>query len=135
MPRPTQDPVRRIMHFAYGGITLYAEASQLLLLYIIFVTPCRQSYNPSKNWFGLFRVRSPLLTESLLFSFPLVTKMFQFTRYHSNIPMYSVYGNKRLILLGFPIRKSLSHSTYPALQSLSQVIASFIVFQTQGIHL
>ena len=33
-----------------------------------------------KSWFGLFRVRSPLLTESLLFSFPLGTKMFQFPR-------------------------------------------------------
>ena len=31
-----------------------------------------------KNWFGLFRVRSPLLTESLLFSFPPGTEMFQF---------------------------------------------------------
>ena len=32
----------------------------------------------SKDWFGLFRVRSPLLTESLLFSFPPGTEMFQF---------------------------------------------------------
>ncbi len=31
--------------------------------------------------FGLFRVRSPLLTESLLLSFPRVTEMFQFTRF------------------------------------------------------
>ena len=30
---------------------------------------------------GLFRVRSPLLTESRLMSFPLATKMFQFTRF------------------------------------------------------
>ena len=31
--------------------------------------------------FGLFRVRSPLLTESLLLSFPLGTEMFQFPRF------------------------------------------------------
>jgi hypothetical protein len=29
-------------------------------------------------WFGLLRVRSPLLTESLLFSFPPGNEMFQF---------------------------------------------------------
>ena len=41
-----------------------------------------RSYNPShalrRHWFGLFPVRSPLLGESLLFSFPAGTKMFQF---------------------------------------------------------
>lgn len=42
-----------------------------------------RSYNPSvrKHWFGLFPLRSPLLWESLLISFPLPTKMFQFGRY------------------------------------------------------
>ena len=41
-----------------------------------------RSYNPSdalpQRWFGLFPGRSPLLGESLLFSFPEGTKMFQF---------------------------------------------------------
>ena len=32
------------------------------------------------SWFRLFPVRSPLLGESLLLSFPRATKMFQFTR-------------------------------------------------------
>ncbi|KMV00221.1 hypothetical protein ACS72_05630 [Acinetobacter sp. VT 511] len=37
-----------------------------------FVTPCETSHNPKEQalWFGLLRVRSPLLTESLLFSLP-----------------------------------------------------------------
>ncbi len=35
----------------------------------------------SEDRFGLFRFRSPLLTESLLLSFPLVTEMFQFARF------------------------------------------------------
>ena len=30
------------------------------------------------DWFSLFRVRSPLLTESLLFSLPVSTEMFHF---------------------------------------------------------
>ncbi len=33
---------------------------------------------PKRLWFGLFRVRSPLLAESQLFSLPAGTKMFQF---------------------------------------------------------
>ena len=43
-----------------------------------------QSYYPSgallRRWFGLFPGRSPLLGESLLFSLPRGTKMFQFPR-------------------------------------------------------
>jgi hypothetical protein len=37
-------------------------------------------YNPTvqARWFGLFRVRSPLLAESLLFSFPPGTEMVHF---------------------------------------------------------
>ena len=35
-------------------------------------------------WFGLFRVRSPLLTESFLLSFPPGTKMFQFPGFPSH---------------------------------------------------
>ena len=41
-----------------------------------------RSYYPTgallRQWFGLFPVRSPLLGESLLFSLPGGTKMFQF---------------------------------------------------------
>ena len=33
---------------------------------------------PKHKWFGLIPVRSPLLGESLLFSLPPVTEMFQF---------------------------------------------------------
>lgn len=37
----------------------------------------------SEDRFGLFRFRSPLLTESRLLSFPPVTEMFQFTGFAS----------------------------------------------------
>ena len=39
-----------------------------------------QVHTPEINdlWFGLFRVRSPLLAESLLISFPAGTEMFHF---------------------------------------------------------
>ena len=43
---------------------------------------CRRSYNPGRCQrqprFGLLRVRSPLLAQSFLLSFPPGTKMFQF---------------------------------------------------------
>jgi hypothetical protein len=67
--------------FSYGAITLYGQVFQ----------PVRLSNHGSRDdgpttppapkgeWFGLVPVRSPLLGKSLLFSFPRVTKMFQFT--------------------------------------------------------
>ena len=39
--------------------------------------------SPKRDRFGLFPVRSPLLRESRLFSFPVTTKMFQFITYAS----------------------------------------------------
>ena len=45
-----------------------------------FLTPIATSHNPGVqvHRFRLLRVRSPLLTESLLFSLPQGTEMFQF---------------------------------------------------------
>src|SRR3569832_490216 len=58
-----------------GLLPLLAGLSRPLRLTNTFVTPCETSYNPKKqaSWFGLIRVRSPLLTESLLFSLPQCT--------------------------------------------------------------
>ncbi len=61
---------------------------------------------PCGSGFGLFRVRSPLLTESLLLSFPRLTKMFQFSRY----PLRLDRSNLGLTRLGFPIRTSSDQS-------------------------
>ena len=79
MLRPTQDAARLTLSFAYGAITHYGQASQLVLLLI--VNTILQSYNPGKQVlrFGLFPFRSPLLRESRLIYIPVVTKMFQFT--------------------------------------------------------
>ena len=79
----------------YGAITLYGLPFQVVLLRINFVTLCRllvptsKSHNPdvatpsalTPHRFRLFPFRSPLLRESLLFSSPRVTEMFQFTRF------------------------------------------------------
>ena len=60
---------------------------------------------PKQHWFGLIRVRSPLLTESLLFSSPPPTQMFQFSGFapyrvlclqHSGLPHSDIYGSIRV---------------------------------------
>ena len=70
MSRATQEQKhKRNVYFAYGAITLWGLASQQVLLCRQLVTLCLAAvlpYNPSdrNHWFGLFRFRSPLLTES-----------------------------------------------------------------------
>ena len=63
-------------------------------------------------WFSLFRVRSPLLTESLLFSLPVGTEMFHFPTF----PLSCLYIQQEVTsssLAGFPHSEILgSKSAY-----------------------
>ena len=82
--RATQDTAIIFKTYKYAPVTLYGIAFQQLLLrfkykYCSPTTPMA----PKRHWFGLFPVRSPLLRESRLFSFPVTTKMFQFITYAS----------------------------------------------------
>ena len=66
MPRATQDATRLQSSVVYGTITLYGRLFQGVPLDSILprrgpTTPV----SPRRHGFGLFRVRSPLLTESL----------------------------------------------------------------------
>ena len=85
------------------------------------------SYNPSdrSRWFGLFRVRSPLLTESLTISFPSGTKMFQFPECASRLR-----GMIRYCLTGFP-HSDICGST-PLCDS-PQLFAAFRVLLRQSV--
>ena len=71
-------------HFAYGVVTLYDQPFQAVRLCFWLVTrrPCGLTgpTTPSCKHEGLgyVRVRSPLLAESLLFSFPSGTEMVHF---------------------------------------------------------
>ena len=60
-------------------------------------------YNPTvqARWFGLFRVRSPLLAESLLFSLPVGTEMVHFPTLSSTAYVFSG-GFSRISRRGFP---------------------------------
>ena len=56
---------------------------QTLVTPAIKSSPVLQPQKDKSFWFGLFRVRSPLLTESLLLSFPRGNEMFQFPPFAS----------------------------------------------------
>jgi hypothetical protein len=81
---------------------------------------------------GLVRVRSPLLTESRLMSFPPGTEMFQFPGFAS--PAYRFSGRYPIAGVGCPIRRSPDHSLLAASRGLSQRATSFIASWRQGIH-
>ena len=65
-------------------------------------------------WFGLFRVRSPLLTESRLFSFPVGTEMFHFPTFPPTAlcVQAEVAGHYSGFFRGFPIRRSPDRSLF-----------------------
>ena len=76
--RPTWDPARVVGHFGYGALTPCGRPFQSVPL--CPSNPTSRSRNPRGQapWFGLLRVRSPLLAKSLLFSLPPGTEMFHF---------------------------------------------------------
>ena len=84
---------------------------------------------PKRNRFGLFRVRSPLLAESFLFSFPAGIEMFQFPAFAYRFAVY------QLALMGCPIRRSAGQRIFAPLRSFSQLITSFFASESLGIHL
>src|SRR5213080_4227315 len=93
---------------------------------------------PRPRWskphrFRLVRFRSPLLTESLLFSLPRGTEMVHFPRFA--LPSY---GFRRQYMssahVGSPIRKSTDQRMLAPHRSLSQLATSFIASKCQGIH-
>ena len=78
---------------------------------------CNSSRLPqprSEDRFGLIRFRSPLLTESLLISFPVVTKMFQFATFarHSLYIQLCVTPSGCPVMPGFPIRTFQDQSPF-----------------------
>ena len=94
--------------------------SVFLLLYWSPTTPT------SKSWFGLFPFRSPLLRESLLFSFPPGTKMFQFPGLRYQKLWIHLRYDIRLRIPGFPIRRSSDLCLLTTPRSVSPLVASFI---------
>ena len=100
MSRPTRDTNRSFLSFGYRAITYYGSAFPCrihLLLKVPSMVPQPQCH--FWPWFRLFPVRSPLLGESRLISFPPVTEMFQFAGFAST-PY--VFRCRYSIRSGFP---------------------------------
>jgi hypothetical protein len=134
--------------FAYGAITLYRRPFQRRLAKRPVCNfprnlniPPLGSCNPvpatrsglTQKRFGLFRFRSPLLTESLTLSFPPGTEMFQFpglARACLCIQQAVIPHNG----MGCPIRRSTDHRVRASSRRLSQLTTSFFATWRQGIH-
>ena len=78
--------LERQLYCTYGAVTLYGQTFQSVLLVSLH---------------GLVRVRSPLLTESRLISFPQGTEMFHFPWFAplrvpltGGFPQSDIYGSK-----------------------------------------
>ena len=115
MSRGTQEPVQRASTiFVYRALTVYGRPFQVVRLTVLVCnSPAlrpNRPYNPAvqARRFGLFRVRSPLLAESLLFSLPAGTEMVHFPALPSpalciqtgirrhNPPWVSPFGHPRI---------------------------------------
>ena len=72
----TQDTTRSAFVFNYGAITLYGPTFQTVLLTTAFHIVVLLPQQDKSRWFGLFRFRSPLLTESILFLFLRILRCF-----------------------------------------------------------
>lgn len=130
-------PFSQRQHFGYGVRTLYDQPFKAVRLYCAVTAPVRQNRTtgpttptmqrpPSitHDRFSLFRFRSPLLTESLLFSLPVGTEMFHFPTF----PLPALYiqagVTRHNAWRGFPIRKS---SDQGSIISSPRLIADFYV--------
>ena len=120
----TQVPIPTFPVYIYVAITLYGVSFQRTIdftgegcnesdlqhhIYHLFLDDIR---------FELYRFRSPLLTISLLISFPVPTKMFQF----GTFPIFKdLHFRARM-----PIRKSSDRRLLAPSRGLSQLSTSFI---------
>jgi hypothetical protein len=141
--------LRRHRVFVYGGITLYAGPSQVLRLTTMLsdsllnrqtqlsgpTTPHTQRLPAiTRMWFGLFRFRSPLLTESRLLSLPVGTEMFHFPTFppHALCVQAWVTGHDSCRVSPFGNPRINAWSAAP--RGLSQPPTSFFGFWCQGIR-
>jgi hypothetical protein len=88
----------------------------------------------TRDWFSLFRVRSPLLAESLLLSLPAGTEMFHFPALPSTALCIqagtTAHDDGRVSPFGHP----RINARLPAPRGLSQAPTSFIGSWCQDIH-
>ena len=94
--------------------------------------PNRSSKSYQLDVTGLFPFRSPLLGKSRLISFPLVTEMFQFSRFAPLVLCIQTRVTPKGRVSPFRHLRINAHS--PAPRSFSQANTSFFAFYCLGIH-
>lgn len=107
---------------------VYSRAPQSQVQGFHLLRRCIQ-HLPLRDCF--IRFRSPLLTESLLLSFPVVTEMFHFSTF---APSSYAFGTRYPCGWVAPFGNPRIAALLPAPLGLSQVYASFIASQCQDIH-
>ncbi len=147
--RVTRGVAQEPLLYVYGGITLCARTFQSVSTFAVVydssltrqsqpcspTTPSRQrlpAITPER--FSLVRFRSPLLSESLLFSLPVGTEMFHFPTF----PPHALYIQARVTGHDSSWVSPFGHpritARLPTPQGLSQATTSFIGSRCQGIH-
>ncbi len=139
----------RPAHFVYGTVTLYGRPFNGVRLHTDFLThpphdsmmktapttPDMQRLSAITHArFSLIRFRSPLLTESLLFSLPDGTEMFHFPSFppHTLYIQVRVTGHESSRVT--PFGNPRITARLPAPRGLSQAPTSFIGSWCQDIH-
>ena len=121
--------------FTYGAFTLSCRAFQHCSVTILngFWSPSPQKYYYS--WFGLFRFRSPLLSESLFyFLFLRVIRCFS-SPGSLHYAMYLRNDTITLLMVSSLIRISTDQCLFATPRSFSQLVTSFFGAMYQGILL
>ena len=112
----------------YGAVTLYRHAFLRVPLHFVSRTaggPTTPGAANGQPRFGLLRVRSPLLAQSFLLSFPPGTKMFQFPGFAPGSSLVPAP-----LPAGFPIRTSAGHRAFAPHRGFSQLITSFFASES-----
>ena len=144
MVPPASHKVSRVSW--YSGYCRSVVSSDTRLLrtmegsfHILFSSIDSHLFSPQPRWtevlrFGLFRFRSPLLTESRLISLPGPTEMFQFNP--SSLVHLCIQCTMHgcLVHACFHIRKSPDQRIFAPSRGLSQLVTSFFGDWCQGIR-
>ena len=135
--------------FGYGSHTLYAAPFKMLHLHARFLTalhhvsngktsPTTPQLQPltgiTQPRFSLIRFRSPLLTESLLFSLPVGTEMFHFPTFPPRTLCVQMRVTRHISCWVPPFGNPRITARLSAPRGLSQITTSFIGSWCQGIH-
>ena len=122
----TPSMVRLSNRFAYAPAPHSSSPAELERL-VPRPRPCNARRLSHMERFSPIRVRSPLLTESLLFSLPAGTEMFHFPAFPPRSLCVQLRVTRHDAVRGFPIRKSWNQS--PVIDSSRLIADSHVLLR------